>query len=155
MLLGQDFRGSHDGDLISAFDRHEGSQKGDDGFPAAYVALEETIHGVGLAHVALNFADDPFLSRGQGEGKKTAKFLGIAVKDREGDSLFQGGSAAPQGQPDFHKKELLENQPSVGRRFSIPQGLEVFMKIRKMSLTQSRGEGNESQAPADFVRKAA
>ena len=155
MLLGQDFRRGHDGDLVSALDRHEGRRQGDNGFPAAHVALEEPVHRVGLAHVAFDFPDDAILGRGQGKGEEGAQFLGIAVRDREGDAFFQGGPAAAQGQADLHEKELLEDQPAMGRGFAFLEGLDVFLKIGEMGPPQGLGEGNEALSPADFRGKAA
>src|SRR5216684_5428678 len=45
MLHGENFRGRHEGGLRAVFDGDDRGLQGDDGFAAADVALEETIHG--------------------------------------------------------------------------------------------------------------
>src|SRR6266852_1499716 len=47
MLDGENFRGRHEGGLRAVFDGDDRGLEGDDGFAAADVALEETIHGGG------------------------------------------------------------------------------------------------------------
>ena len=55
MLDGQDFCGRHERGLRLIFYGDDRGLKGDDGFAAADVALQQAIHGVGLFEVCGNF----------------------------------------------------------------------------------------------------
>ncbi len=56
MLDGENFRGGHEGGLRAVFDGDHGGLESDDGFAAADVALEETIHRGGLFQVGGDFS---------------------------------------------------------------------------------------------------
>src|SRR6266851_4340064 len=56
MLDGENFRGGHESGLRAVFDGDYGGLESDDGFAAADVALEETIHRGGLFQVGGDFS---------------------------------------------------------------------------------------------------
>ncbi len=45
VLLGEDGGGNKNGDLVSCANHGGGSEKGNDGFPASDIALDETVSG--------------------------------------------------------------------------------------------------------------
>src|SRR5712692_10565567 len=69
MLDGENFGGSHESSLRAVFDGDDCHLKRDDGFAAADVALEETIHRGGLFDVGGNFGENAFLRGGGLEGE--------------------------------------------------------------------------------------
>ena len=75
MLFGQNFGGRHYGHLCSGFDGGECGKCGDDGFSAAYVALQQAVHGKGLRHVLADFGYGALLCAGEGEGQGVAQGL--------------------------------------------------------------------------------
>ena len=70
VLFRQYFGGGHNGSLKVAFGFQCGQHGkcGDDGFAAAYVALQQAVHGVRLSHVGADFVQHAGL--GIGEGKR-------------------------------------------------------------------------------------
>ena len=69
MLFGQNFGGCHHGHLCAGFHGGECGQRGDDGFAAADIALQQAVHGKGLRHVLPDFGQGFFLGAGEGEGQ--------------------------------------------------------------------------------------
>ena len=51
MLLREDFRGSHQSDLIPVLHGNDGSLEGNDGFAGTDISLEKSPHGSRLLHV--------------------------------------------------------------------------------------------------------
>ena len=51
MLLSQNLSGRHERSLGTAFDGLQNSEKGDDGFAAADIAMKQTVHRSGGAHI--------------------------------------------------------------------------------------------------------
>ncbi len=65
MLNREDFGGRHKRGLTAVFDGDDGGLQRDDGLAAAYIALQQAVHGHGLFQVGGNFREDAFL-RGSG-----------------------------------------------------------------------------------------
>ena len=65
MLFGEDFGGRHDHGLTATLHRAQRSQCGHDGLSAPDIALQETVHRVGLAQFGLDFMPYALLRRGQ------------------------------------------------------------------------------------------
>ena len=68
MLLRQQLRRRHDRRLISVFHRQQRREERDDGFPAADIALQQTMHLAVAGHVGDDLADGIGLRVGEGEG---------------------------------------------------------------------------------------
>src|SRR6266849_579099 len=86
MLEGQNGGGGEKGDLLVVHDGFEGGAHGDFGFAVANVAAEETVHGRGVFHVALNVGDGGVLVGGLFEFESVFEFaLEISVGS-EGES---------------------------------------------------------------------
>ena len=64
MLGGEDAGGGHEDGLGAGFDGEQDGGDGDEGFAAADVALEETVHGRGGGEVAADFVDAAELGGG-------------------------------------------------------------------------------------------
>ena len=65
VLLGQNFRRSHDAGLIAVVQCDEHRHQRDEGFSATYVALQQTVHLPSTAHILADFTDDTFLCLSQ------------------------------------------------------------------------------------------
>src|SRR4030042_2182024 len=55
MLFCQNLGGRHNGSLIAALNHTEASQKGDNGLTASHISLDQSIHGMGLFQILLDF----------------------------------------------------------------------------------------------------
>ena len=62
MLLREDFRGSHQSDLIPVLHGNDGSLEGNDGFAGTDISLEKSPHGSRLLHVRSDLLKHSFLS---------------------------------------------------------------------------------------------
>ena len=67
VLLGQQFRGRHNGHLIVAGDGDRGRRRRDQRFSGPHVALNQAQHGFGAGEVAAQFLDDPALGSRRGK----------------------------------------------------------------------------------------
>ena len=67
VLLGQDFRRSHDAGLIAVVDGNEHGHQCYEGFARAHVALQQTVHLAARAEVGANLVHDALLGTGEGE----------------------------------------------------------------------------------------
>src|ERR1700719_3050575 len=68
MLDGKNFSGRHESGLAVVFDGDDSGLKGDDGFSAADVTLQQAIHRHWLFEVGGDFREDPLLRGGGLEG---------------------------------------------------------------------------------------
>jgi hypothetical protein len=110
---------------------------------------------MGPAHVGLDFRQDPLLGRGKGKRKNLTETAGVPMADEERDSLFHERAAAPQGQAQFQEEEFIEDEPPVGRRFSVIEKVDIFIRFGIMGAAEGLGKGNEILSPADLLRYAA
>src|SRR5580658_4122712 len=87
VLHGENFGGRHERGLAAVFDGDDGGLQRDNGFAAADVALQQTVHGRGLFEVGNNFLQDIELSCGRFEGKNSFDgfaYLFLAHAERDG-----------------------------------------------------------------------
>src|SRR6266436_9738727 len=110
MLYRKDFRGSHEGSLRAVFDGDDRGLERDDGFAAADVALEETIHGGGLFQVGSDFGENAFLCGGGLEGEDALEgFADGVFAEAEGDGVFLAGRLAVEGEAELVEEKFLED----------------------------------------------
>src|SRR6202007_895826 len=89
MLHGENLRGGHECSLRAVFDGDDRGLEGDDGFAAADVALEETIHRGGLFEVGGDFGENALLRRGGLEREDALEgFADGVFAEAEGDGVF-------------------------------------------------------------------
>ena len=81
--------------------------------------------------------------------------FGEAVSNGEGDTVFHQSPAPAQGQAQLQEEELVENEPAVGRRFSLIQEGDIFICVGIMGPPEGVGQRDEILAPADLLRDAA
>ena len=86
MLLRENFRGRHQRHLATVFDGDDRCLKTDNGFPRAYVSLQQTPHGMRLLHVIGNLFQHPLLRRCGMEGQNFLDRLAHAVIQAKSDS---------------------------------------------------------------------
>ncbi len=114
VLGGEDFGGGHEGDLEAVFDSDERGLEGDDGFAGAYVALEETAHGLGAAHVGDDFAEDALLGRGGLEGEDLFEGFADLGAGGEGGAVAVAEAATFELEAELEVEELFEDEAAVG-----------------------------------------
>ncbi len=114
MLGGEDLGGRHEGDLEAVFDGDEGGLHGDDGLARADVALEQAAHGLGLAHVGGDLAEDAFLGGGGVEGKDLLEGAADGVICNEGGALSLAEAAALELEAELEEEELFEDEAAMG-----------------------------------------
>ena len=82
MLLGEDFGGRHQRDLVAVFDGLQGGQRGDDGLAAADIALQQALHRVRLFQVVADFAQHFLLRGGQRKRQRLQQLLRMSAVAR-------------------------------------------------------------------------
>jgi hypothetical protein len=58
VLLGEDFRRRHEGNLVAILDGDEHCRRRHDRFARTDFAMQQSVHRMGLLHVGKDFADD-------------------------------------------------------------------------------------------------
>ena len=115
VLDSKDFRGGHQRGLGFVFDRDDRGLQCDDGFSAADIALEQTIHGRWLFQIGCNFGQDSLLSIGGLEGEDA--FEGVAdvfFADEERDGFLFAGGAAFEGEAELEEEKFFEDEAALG-----------------------------------------
>ncbi len=107
MLLGEDFRGSHEGGLAFGGDGHEHGVEGDDGFARTDIALEEAVHGEGAGEVVGDLGDGLILIFGEGKGEAGTD---VAV---DGGGVFEEGSGEFAAVVLFQHDRELEHEKFI------------------------------------------
>ena len=69
MLVGQDFRRSHQAGLIMIVQSHEHAHHCNQGFAAADISLEKPVHLLSAAAILPDFFNDSFLGICEGKGE--------------------------------------------------------------------------------------
>src|SRR5882762_718414 len=115
MLDGKNFGGGHEGGLRTIFDGDDSSLESNDGFAAADVALEETIHRGGLFEVGGDFGEDAFL-RGGGLEREDALegFANGVFAKAEGDGVFLARGLAIESEAELVEEKFLEDEALLG-----------------------------------------
>ena len=73
MLLGQYFRGRHQGALPTCINALCGGEGRHHGFARAHIALQQAVHGHGTGHIVGNFLHHPLLCLRQRERQRCMK----------------------------------------------------------------------------------
>ncbi len=154
VLRGEDLGGRHESDLVAVFDGDERGLEGDDGLAGAYVALEETAHGLGAAHVGDDLAEDALLGRCGLEGKDLLEGFADLVVGGAGCSGALAETAALEFEAKLEVEELLEDEAAVrgcarghefgdggagGREVEVAEGVHAGGEAE--ALAESGGEG--------------
>ena len=115
MLVGQHFRRRHHTGLITVVERHHGCQHGHQGFSAAHVSLQETVHLAPAAHVDADFLEHALLGAGQREGQAFIRLVEIGPYATEHDPAFSPhpNRFLPQ-QRELEIEQLLELETALG-----------------------------------------
>src|SRR5712692_201986 len=138
VLDGEDFRGSHERGLRAVFDGDYRSLQGDDGFAAADVALEETIHRGGLFEVGGDFGENALLRSGGLEGEDALEgFADGVFAQAEGNGVFLASGLAIESQAELIEEKFFEDEPLLRGRTKGVQGVEGFAGFRKVCVNQS------------------
>ena len=132
MLLRKNLRGGHQNGPRSRLDREDHCRSRDHGFPGADIPLQESVHPMGLSHVAPNRSDGLLLRLRQGKGKIAKEGIEERARGLLGDSAGFAGLVAPESDECLHAEELPKCQLPA-RRF------EFFGFVREMNLPECRG----------------
>ncbi len=76
MLFGEDLGGCHEGNLVAIFDGLKCRECGDDGFSAADIAQQQTLHRMWFCQIAADLAEYFLLCAGQFERQVFQQFAG-------------------------------------------------------------------------------
>ena len=136
MLLGQDFGGRHERDLVSIFHRDDGRLEGHDGLARSHIALQQTPHGKRLFHVGRDFLEHALLRRRGMERQNLFDRLAGAIVQAERDSGLRLLLAAFELESQLEKEEFFEDQPDVGRGAGGLQVLKALAGIGPVDLPQ-------------------
>ena len=112
MLNGEDFRGRHQRSLRSVLDSDHRDLQRDNGFAAAHVPLQESIHRHRFFQVRNNLSEHAFLRFRRLEREDTLqRFADAVFAHAKGDGIFPSRRSAIQTQAELVQKKLLKNQP--------------------------------------------
>src|SRR5260370_34835980 len=154
MLHSENFGGGHESGLRAVFDGDHGGLQSDDGFAAADVALEETIHRTGLFEVAGDFGQDPFLGGGGLEGEDALERLADSVLAKaEGDGVFLASGFAVESEAELIEEKCLEDEALCGVRDECVQGLEGFAGLGEVGVNQGFAASGKAEADAQRIRQ--
>ena len=118
MLGGKNLSWSHECGLVAVFDGDEGGLHRNDRFAGAYVALQEAAHGLGLAHVADDLAEDAFLRDGGVEGQDLLdRFADLQTGGEDSSGAFAHATAF-EFEAEFEVEEFFEDQAAMADRLS-------------------------------------
>ena len=109
MLLGQNFRGCHEGGLPAVPDGAEARGSCDHRLAAADVALHEPVHHMAGGQILQDLVDRALLRAGQTEGQRGIKALHAVRRIRLGRQLRPGRAQDSQARGEDEK--LLKDQP--------------------------------------------
>ena len=114
VLLGQDLSGSHQRGLAARADGQQHRRHGDEGFPAADIALEQPVHGADAGKVFADLGDGALLGSGQGKGQGLQpvgeQFSGAAVAgSRKGVPLLAASEYLQ-----LEQEKLLQGEVAPG-----------------------------------------
>ena len=132
VLLGQDLGGRHQGALPAGVDAHRCCQRGDHGFAAAHIALQQAVHRNGLGDVAGNLGAHPLLRRREFEGQCGQKpvveagFFGLG----QGWRAQQIARAFALQLRELLGQQLFEFEPLPGRMAVIRQRWQGNVRCR-------------------------
>jgi len=114
VVLGcEDLGGGHHGGLVAVFDGDQSGLQRDDCFAGAHVALQQTAHGFGGAHVGDDFAEDSFLRGGGFEGENLFEGFADVVVCGEGGADAVAELAAFEFEAELKVEELFEDEAAV------------------------------------------
>ena len=119
MLRGEDFRRRHDGNLVAVFDGNDGGLRGDDGFAAADVALQQPVHGKRLLHVVGDFLRDAPLRARRLKRQHGLDLLANAFRHFKRNAIGGPSLGALQSETALQPEELFKDQPHLGGRTKL------------------------------------
>ena len=114
MLLGEDFRGRHQGHLITRFKRLQGRHRRDHGLAGTHVALDQAQHGFGLAEVVGNLVADPGLCASRGEAQVGEELLRQFFRLGQRRGLLRAQALAQALLRQLVRQQLFKGQPVLG-----------------------------------------
>ena len=149
VLLPEQLRGRHQGDLAFVGDRHHRGDRRDHRLPGPDVALHEAMHRMGSGEIGPDLPCHPALGRGQIERQRVdeAPRERIAAVQRRGR---QGVEPAPQhAQREMVREQLFERQAPPAGMPGVQRRLDARPRRRPVDRLQGMVEGDETMAHDD------
>ena len=145
MLLDQDFRRRHEGDLVSGFDRLQCRERRDDGLAAAHIALQQPLHRLAAGEVAADFRDHARLRLGQRERQalvEDARQRAVAAQARR---LAPGARAPMHLQRELLREQFVELEPRPRRMRALVE--RSLRRIGRRFVQVAHGLREAPQSP--------
>ena len=153
VVLGrQNLRRRHHRHLVAVLHGDDGGFESDDGLARADVALQQAPHGRRLTHVVGNFLQHALLGGGRVEWQDAFQRLADGRIDAEAYSRQAAHAAALQLQPQFEKKQLLEDEAEMRRRARRLERGKAFAGIGPVGMPERLEARNEPEAAANRRR---
>ena len=147
MLIRQDRRRRHDGGLMTVSNRQQHRANGNDRFAATNFSVEQTVHGVRLAHIGCDLLERGRLRLGQLKRqppKHPSANLGRHLQRRR--LIFSTNTIAPNRERQLQNEQLLIHQ-SLARRINF------VMALGRMNLTDGFRNSADFQSLSKIFRK--
>ena len=137
MLDSENFRRRHEGGLRAVLDGDDGSLQRDDGFAAADVALEETIHRGDLFEVGGDFGENALLRGGGLEWQDALEgFADGVFAQPKGDGVFLLSGLAIERETELVEEKFFEDEALLGGRAKGVQGIKGFAGFGEVRVNQ-------------------
>ena len=147
MLLGEDLGGSHQGRLITRFDRMQHGQRGHHRLAAADVALQQALHRMRLIEVAGDFLPGTLLRPGQAKGQCGQQRRGQGRRRLQAWCAARTSGGISAAQAELLRQQFVELNPAPGR---IVAGFERCLRHLRRRVVQALDGGSEIRQAQSF-----
>lgn len=127
MLFGEDLGGGHEGGLPAGLNRDEHGGEGHDGFAAAHVAVEQTVHGNGIGHVLTDFVETAKLGGGEVEGEILQESLQQIADGLLSIAALESMKLAMEQEAQLQQIKFFESEVTTG----LGEGVEVGRGVQQ------------------------
>ena len=129
VLFGEQFGGRHQRGLAAVGDRHQRGHRRDHGLAGADVALHQAQHRHRPREVGADFAEDPLLRRGQGEGQLRAQLQGQHVAHQRRGRMRLPRDPLP-AHAEVVRQQFLHREPALRGMGAGQQRLDIGIARR-------------------------
>ena len=148
VLRSENLGGRHDAGLKTVVQRQKRTEQCHDGFPAAHVALQQTVHLTSAAQIRPYFLHDSLLSFGQREGKTGGIELMEQGTNPRKDMPGNRGAIALH-----HEQNVELKEEEFLKLHAVHRGTEVGRRIRKMNRAKRTAKGHQPVVRHDGRRQ--
>ena len=154
VLLGEDFGGRHERDLLPVLHREHRREQSNDGLAGTDIALQQAVHRMGALHVVGNLLQRHALTRRQPKRQHGPERVANAIVHARHQRLaLRFRFALAQQQAHLEAEELLEDETALRRRPIGVEGVERRADRGEVHLLEGRPAVRKPEARPDIGRQ--